>query len=154
MDKTRQLLEDLKCEDPAVREKATMDFWILWHQQEGIELERELNKGTELMDQQNLDEALIALQVLVEKCPDFSEAHNKLATLLFLMGQFDESVKECEEVLRRIPYHFGALNGLGLCLYELKLFEKAILIFQRALEVQPYALINRTYIARCRANLN
>ena len=117
-------------------------------------MERELNEGTELMDQQNLDEALIALQILVEKYPDFSEAHNKLATLLFLMGQFDESVKECEEVLRRIPHHFGALNGLGLCLYELKRFEEAILTFQRALEVQPYALINRTYIARCRANLN
>lgn len=154
MDKTGQLLEDLKCEDPAVREKATRDLWILWHRQEGIELERELNEGTELMDQQKLDDALIAFQILVEKCPDFAEAHNKLATLLFLMGQFDESVKECEEVLRRIPHHFGALNGLGLCLYELKRFEEAILVFQRALEVQPYALINRTYIARCRANLN
>jgi tetratricopeptide (TPR) repeat protein len=154
MDKTVQLLEDLKCEDFALREKATRDLWILWHRQEGIELELELNEGTKLMDQQNLDEALIALQTLVKKCPNFSEAHNKLATLFFLMGQFDEAVKECEEVLRRIPHHFGALNGLGLCLYELKQFEKAILTFQRALEVQPYALINRTYIARCRANLN
>ena len=154
MDKTGQLLEDLKCEDPAVREKATRELWILWHRQEGIELEHELNEVTELMNQQNLDEALIALQILVDKNPDFSEAHNKLATLLFLIGQFDESVKECEEVLRRIPHHFGALNGLGLCLYELKRFEEAILTFQRALEVQPYAMINRTYIARCRANLN
>jgi tetratricopeptide (TPR) repeat protein len=154
MDKTEQLLEDLKCEDPSVREKATREFWVLWHRQEGIDLERELNEGTQLMDQQNFDEALIAFQVLVEKYPDFSEAHNKLATLLFLMGQFDESVEECEEVLRRIPHHFGALNGLGLCLYELKRFEEAILTFQRALQVQPYALINRTYIARCRANLN
>jgi len=154
MDKTGQLLEDLKNEDPAVREKATRDLWVLWHRQEGIELERELNEGTDLMDQQKLDEALIAFQILVEKCPDFAEAHNKLATLLFLMGQYDEAVKECDEVLRRIPHHFGALNGLGLCLYELKRFEEAILAFQLALEVQPYALINRTYIARCRANLN
>jgi tetratricopeptide (TPR) repeat protein len=154
MDKTGQLLEDLKNEDPAVREKATRELWILWHRQEGMELERELNEATELMDQQKQDEALIAFQILVEKCPDFAEAHNKLATLLFLMGQYDEAVKECDEVLRRIPHHFGALNGLGLCLYELKRFEEAILVFQLALEVQPYALINRTYIARCRANLN
>ena len=154
MSKTGQLLEDLKNEDPAIREKATRDLWVLWHRQEGIKLERELNEGTDLMDQQKLDEALIAFQILVEKCPDFAEAHNKLATLLFLMGQFDEAVKECEEVLCRIPHHFGALNGLGLCLYELKRFEEAILAFQLALEVQPYALINRTYIARCRANLN
>ena len=71
MDKTEQLLEDLKCGDPAVREKATRDLWILWHRQEGIELERELNEGTELMDQQKHDDALIALQILVEKYPDF-----------------------------------------------------------------------------------
>ncbi|MBC8288171.1 MAG: tetratricopeptide repeat protein [Nitrospinae bacterium] len=154
MDKTEQYLEDLKSEDPAMREKATRALWILWHRQEGIELEQELNKGTELMDQQKHDDALIVLQILVDKCPDFSEAHNKLATLLFLMGQYDEAVKECEQVLRRIPHHFGALNGLGMCLYELKRFEEAIRIFQRALEVQPYAQINRTYIARCRAGLN
>lgn len=154
MDKTEQLLQDLKSEDPAVREKATRDLWILWHRQEGIELERELNEATDLMDQHKHDEALIAFQDLVDKCPDFAEAHNKLATLLFLMGQYDESVKECEEVLRRIPHHFGALNGLGMCLYELKRFEEAIQVFQRALDVQPYAQINRTYIARCRANLN
>ncbi len=154
MDKTGQYLENLKNEDPDVREKATRDLWILWHRQEGIELERELNEGTELMDQQKQDEALIAFQILVEKCPDFAEAHNKLATLLFMMGQYDEAVKECDEVLRRIPHHFGALNGMGMCLYELKRFEEAILAFKLALEVQPYALINRTYIARCRANLN
>jgi len=154
MDKTGQYLEDLKSEDPETRESATRALWVLWHQQEGAAMEMALNEGTQLMDQQKLDDALIAFQILVEKCPDFAEAHNKLATVLFLMGQYDESVIECEEVLRRIPHHFGALNGLGLCLFELKRFEEAILSFQRALEVQPYALINRTYIARCRANLN
>lgn len=154
MDKTEQYLEDLKSEDPAMRENATRELWQLWHRQEGIELERELNKGTRLMDQQKLDEALIVFQTLVEKCPDFAEAHNKLATVLYLMNQYDESVKECEEVLSRIPHHFGALNGLGMCLYELKRFEEAIRSFQKALEVQPYAETNRQFIAHCRASLN
>ena len=154
MDNTAQLLEELKSEDPATREKATLELWVTWHQQKGIELERELNKGTQLMDQQKHNDALIVLQGLVDKCPDFTEAHNKLATLLCLMGQYDEAVKECEEVLIQIPHHFGALNGLGMCLYELKQFEQSIQVFQRALEIQPYAQVNRTYIARCRANLN
>jgi tetratricopeptide (TPR) repeat protein len=70
------------------------------------------------------------------------------------MGQFEESVKECEEVLRRIPHHFGALNGMGLCLFDLQRHEEAIRCFQKALEIQPYAEINLTYIARCRASLN
>jgi len=91
---------------------------------------------------------------LVERYPDFAEAHNKLATLLFMMDRFEESIKECEEVLRRVPYHFGALNGMGLCLFDLRRYEEAITYFQKALEIQPYAVNNHSYIARCRANLN
>ena len=154
MDKTGQYLEDLKSEAPAVRAKATRGLWILWHAQAGAEMEQELNEATRLMDRQQHEQALAMFQVLVEKCPEFSEAHNKLATLLFIMGQFEESVKECEEVLRRIPHHFGALNGMGLCLFDLQRHEEAIRCFQKALEIQPYAEINLTYIARCRASLN
>lgn len=154
MDKTGQYLEDLKSEDTETRENATKALWVLWHQQEGAAMEMVLNEGTDLMDRKQLDQALEVFLSLIEKCPDFAEAHNKLATLLFLMGRYDEAVIECDAVLRRIPHHFGALNGLGLCLYELRRFEEAILSFQQALEVQPYALINRTYIARCRSNLN
>jgi len=56
--------------------------------------------------------------------------------------------------LRRVPYHFGALNGMGLCLFDLRRYEEAITYFQKALEIQPYAVNNHSYIARCRANLN
>jgi tetratricopeptide (TPR) repeat protein len=154
MDQTEKYLEDLKNEDPSVRESATRALWILWHTQFGAELEKELNDGTELMDNQQPNQALEAFQSLIEKCPEFVEAHNKLATLLFMMGRFEESVKECEEVLRRIPHHFGALNGMGLCLFDLRRYEEAIKYFQKALEIQPYAVNNHSYIARCRGNLN
>ena len=154
MDKTGQYLEDLKSDDPATRENATRGLWILWHGQEGPEMEQELNEATRLMDRQQHDQALEMFRSLVEKCPDFSEAHNKLATLLFIMDQYEESIKECEEVLRRVPHHFGALNGMGLCMFEQHRFEEAIQCFQKALEIQPHAVSNRSYIARCRANLN
>jgi tetratricopeptide (TPR) repeat protein len=154
MDKTAQFLKHLKSEDPATRERATRELWSLWHRQAGIELEQELNEGIELMERQQLDEALIAFQILVDKCPDFPEANNKLATLLYFMEQYEESVEECEKVLLKIPHHFGALNGMGLCLFRLNRFEEAIQSFQKALEIQPYADSNRLYIARCRANLN
>ncbi len=157
MDKTEQYLADLKSEDPSIRENATRGLWILWHSQLGPEMEKELNEGTRLMDRQQHEQALEMFRSLVEKCPGFSEAHNKLATLLFIMGQYEESVKECEEVLRKIQHHFGALNGMGLCLFDLRRYEEAIHCFQsfqKALEIQPHAEINHTYIARCRGLLN
>jgi tetratricopeptide (TPR) repeat protein len=154
MDQTAQYLEDLKSDDPAVRENATRGLWVLWHSQEGSEMEKQLNEATELMDSQKHEQALVAFRTLIEKRPEFSEAHNKLATLLFMMGEFEESIKECEIVLQKIPHHFGALNGRGLCLFDLHRYEAAISCFQKALEIQPHAEINLTYIARCRGNLN
>ena len=154
MDKTERYLQDLKSGDPTTRADATKALWVFWHRQAGAEMERELEEATELMNPQQLDDALIALQSLVEKCPGFPEAHNKLATVLFLLDQYEESVAECEEVLCQVPHHFGALNGMGMCLFELKRFEEAIRAFQKALEIQPYAGINHMFIARCRAGLN
>ena len=154
MDKTEQYLTDLKSEDPSIRASATRALWVFWHGQLGPELEKELNDGTALMDNEQPEKALEIFMSLVERYPDYSEAHNKLATLLFMMDQFEEAVLECEEVLKQIPHHFGALNGMGLCLFDLRRYEEAIVCFQKALQVQPYAKINLTYIARCRANLN
>ncbi|MEC7640818.1 MAG: tetratricopeptide repeat protein [Nitrospinota bacterium] len=154
MDSIGQYLEDLKSKDPTTREKATGELWAFWHRQAGPEMERDLYEGTRLMDHRHLDEALKVFRNLIEKRPDFPEAHNKLATLLFLMGQYEESVKECEETLRMNPHHFGALNGMGMCLFQLHRFEEAIVSFKKALEIQPYAEINGVFIARCRGNLN
>ena len=88
MDRIQQYLESLKSEDSAAREKATRELWALWYRQAGAEMEEELNRGTRLMTHKNLDGALKVFQELIEKRPDFSEAHNKLATLLFLKGQY------------------------------------------------------------------
>jgi tetratricopeptide (TPR) repeat protein len=154
MDPTERYLQNLKSGDPATRADATKALWAFWHRQAGAEMERELDDATKLMNPHQLNDALISLKSLVEKCPEFPEAHNKLATVLFLMCHYEASVAECEEVLRRVPHHFGALNGMGMCLFELKRFEQAIRSFQKALEIQPYAQINHMFIARCRAGLN
>ena len=154
MDQTNKYLEDLKSENPAIRNNATQELWSLWYRQAGPEMERELNLGAELMNSKKFDQALFLFKNLIKKCPEFSEAHNKLATLFFLMDRYEDSVKECEEVLERVPHHFGALNGMGICLFQLGRFEEAVKSFQKALEIQPYAEINRIHIAHCRGRLN
>ena len=56
-------------------------------------------------------------------------------------------------MIQLIPYHFGALHGLGLCLLALGNYQDAIAAFRQALEVQPYALINQKLILECTALL-
>ena len=70
--------------------------------------------------------------------PDYSEAWNKRATVYYLMGEFSQSIADCEEVLKLEPRHFGALSGLGLIYTEMDNPELALDAFTRALKVNPF----------------
>ena len=154
MDITQQYLDDLKDPDPETRKNATQKLWMMRYREAGEEAENMLQTGTEHMNNQRMKDAEEAFNQLLMDYPDFPEAHNKLATLLFLKGRYAQSVSECEETLKMNPNHFGAWNGLGMCLYKLLRYEDAIKCFEKTLKIQPYADINRTYIARCRGKLN
>jgi tetratricopeptide (TPR) repeat protein len=74
---------------------------------------------------------------VIERRPDFAEGWNKRATVLFLMGEHEASLRDCDEVLKRNPKHFGALSGAGQNEAHLGRLERAIDFFQRALAVNP-----------------
>ncbi len=152
--KIQKLLSDLKNTDSATRNHATHELWQIWYRDAGKLAEHELDQGTRLMGENLLDEAGKVFRSLIKNYPDFAEAYNKLATLLFMKGDYSESVFECERTLKLNPHHFGALNGMGMCLFQLARYDEALTCFQKALEIQPYADINREYLARCRGLLN
>jgi tetratricopeptide (TPR) repeat protein len=154
MNLKEKLLHDLKNEDLKKRNQATKALWSMWYREAGGQAESKLSYGTDLMSNKKLDEAEKIFTDLIAEFPDFAEAHNKIATLFYLGGKYLESVDECEIVLSLNPQHFGAWNGMGLCLFSLGNYEEAIQSFQSALGIQPFADINRVYIARCRGNLN
>ncbi len=154
MDETQKLLDALKDSDPEVRSQATQALWRMWFGQAGAEAESTLFQGTQMMNSHRLEEAEAVFMNLIQRHPDFPEAHNKLATVLFLKGDYTGSVVECQRTLKMNPHHFGAWNGMGLCLYQLARYNEALKSFERALTIQPHAHINRKYIARCRGHLN
>jgi len=147
-------LNDLKDEDPHRRARATKDLWNFWYQEAGEEAEKELHKGIKLMDSNELLLAEEHFFNMTKKYPHFPEAQNKLATVLYMLKKYCESVEICKQVTLANPYHFGAWNGSGLCLIQLGRFDEAIKSFEKALEIQPYAEVNAHYIARCRGALN
>jgi len=154
MEKIQHLLDDLQSENPATRNQATGKLWGIWYQEAGDAAENELHRGEELISDNRLDEAEQVFAGLIRNFPDFAEARNKLATLLFLQGKYEDSVAECERTLKMNPHHFGAWNGMGMCLYKLARYEEAIKSFEMACKIQPYADVNRGYIGRCRGKLN
>ena len=154
MNKIEKLLADLHSKIPEQRQSATMALWNSWYLEAGELGELEIQKGVDLMGQKHPEQARIHFESIIEKYPNFAEAHNKLATVLFLMEDYEGAIKECKFTLEMNPNHFGAWHGKGLCLYKIARYSEAIESFKSALEIQPYADINRVYIATCKGNLN
>lgn len=82
--------------------------------------------------------AVDLLDAVIEDYPDYAEAWNQRATLYFFLGDYDKSLADVEETLKREPRHFGALSGqavIYLRLGEEFLARQAIL---EALKYHPY----------------
>ena len=154
MEDVKKLLSDLHSKAPELRNSATMALWDFWYFEAGEVAETYIRKGEDLMSLNKFEEAQSHFEKVIKTYPEFAEAHNKLATVLFLLGDYKNSVNECKVTLKMNPHHFGAWHGMGLCLFKLARYSEAIESFKSALEIQPYANIHRKYIATCMGNLN
>ena len=154
MEDEKKLLSELHSKAPELRNSATMALWDFWYFEAGEVAETYIRKGEDLMSLNKFEEARSHFEQVIKTYPEFAEAHNKLATVLFLLGDYKNSVNECKVTLKMNPHHFGAWHGMGLCLFKLARYSEAIESFKSALEIQPYANINRKYIATCMGNLN
>ncbi len=149
-----QLLANLKEADPAVRDLATQAFWELWFRQKGATGLEQLQRSQALLEAGDAEAAEQLLTQLIEAMPDFAEAWNRRAVLHYVQHSYAEAIRDCEATLRLVPFHFGALHGLGLCYAALGNYRAAIETFHRALEVQPHALINKKLMLECQALLS
>ena len=94
-------------------------------------------------DQEALDEvaAAAAQEFLLRLGLDaFAEGWNKRATVYYLAGEYQKSIADCAEVLKRNPRHFGALAGLGQIYMQLERYDEALVWLRKALEVNPNLL--------------
>ncbi|RUT07544.1 hypothetical protein DSM106972_018040 [Dulcicalothrix desertica PCC 7102] len=147
------LLEDLKNPSESVREHATQKLWRIWFQQKGIHGLEVIDRSQKLLDAGKVAEAELVLNELIQNQPDFAEAWNRRAFLYYTTGRYRESLIDCQKVIDLIPVHFGALHGMGLCYSALGEYQKAIQAFRRAVEIQPFSLINQKLILECMMRL-
>lgn len=92
-------------------------IWTLWMHYPHHRAAEVLDKAVSDIAAQRFDIAETRLASLLRACPNYAEAWNKRATLYYLLGRDDESVKDIHRVLQLEPRHFGALAGLGeICL--------------------------------------
>ena len=124
-------------ETPQESKPFEKQIWQVWMEHESPEISTKLQEGTQAMQAQDFGKALVLFSELTEEAPGFSEGWNKRATVLYLMGRLQESVKDVEQTLNLEPRHFGALSGKGLILMALKDWSGAIEAFEQGLKVHP-----------------
>ena len=148
------LLEDLKNPDEIVRQRATQELWRTWFLQKGMYGWELLQRSQVLFEAGKIIQAEEVLTELINDQQDFAEAWNRRAVLYYTLEQYKKSLDDCEMVIKLNPVHFGALNGMGLCHAALEDYSAAVAAFRRALEIQPYALINQKLILECTTRLS
>jgi tetratricopeptide (TPR) repeat protein len=120
-----------------VRVLADQALWEIWSRSGNQEIARLFEAGTHALTQGRWDDAIAAFTAIVQRDPDFAEGWNKRATAYFLKGEYEKSLADCDEVIKRNPLHYGALSGYGMIYVELDQPARALEYFERALAVNP-----------------
>ena len=89
------------------------------------------------MSRNELTSAHNVFSKAIELDPNWAEAWNKRATVLYLMGNYELSQKDIDEVLKLEKRHFGALSGQGLVQMKLKNYEKALKSYESVKKIYP-----------------
>lgn len=115
-------------------------IWTIWTRYEGEvgEVDALMRQGHVATSSGNLHLAWALYTQAIRLDPDFAESWNRRATVNYLVGSYEQSLEDIDEVLAREPRHFGALSGRGLVLLELGRPEAALDAFEAALAVNPH----------------
>ena len=133
-----KLFNDLKINNTSLSFEAEQKIWKLWSTHPSDQkLTEMLSKGSDLVNNQKLNEAIIIFSKVIDLDPDWAEAWNKRATVLYLIGEYQESQNDIDKVLKLEERHFGALAGQGLVNIQLKNYDKAIMSYEKAKKIYP-----------------
>jgi len=131
------LVQALRDVDSRVRAFAENAMWQVWSRSGDAEADRLFAVGVEQMQARQAEAAVETFTGVIARRPEFAEGWNKRATVYYLLGEYTKSLADCDEVLKRNPYHFGALSGYGMIYLQLDQPTRALEYFERALAVNP-----------------
>jgi len=140
LDKLFSQLKNSKNSSSAqIVEKKIWSIWLIHPSDDrrGFRLTELLIQGSRLMNTGELNKAYELFTKIIATEPDWSEAWNKRATVLYLLNQYQSSLDDIKITLMLEPRHFGALSGQALNYIELKQYEKAIQSYKAAQKIYP-----------------
>jgi tetratricopeptide (TPR) repeat protein len=131
------LAQALRDTDPQVRVEAERAMWQVWSRSGDAEADRLLSVGVQQMNAGTPEAAIDTFSRVIRLHPEFAEGWNKRATVYYLVGDYQKSLSDCDEVMKRNRFHFGALSGYGMIYLQLGLLDKSLAYFEQALQINP-----------------
>ena len=126
-------------------------IWKIWSTHPSQEnLTQLLADGTNLITRHKLNKAYEIFSKVISLDPNWAEGWNKRATVLYILGRYEESQEDINKVLKLEKRHFGALSGQGLVQIELKNYEKAIKSYKEVQKIYPSMQSPKVMIPRLR----
>ena len=133
-----RLFEGLKTKNVDLIYEVEQRIWQIWSTHPSDKkLTAILDKGSILVKNNELSKAINLFTKAINLDPKWAEAWNKRATVLYMIGEFQKSQDDIDQVLKLEKRHFGALAGQGLVNIQLKNYEKAIKSYERAQQIYP-----------------
>ena len=123
-------------------------IWAFWMRQapdaESAEI---MNLAMERRRQYDFAGAVEHLDQLVFRAPDWPEAWNQRATILFMQEKFDESLADVAQVLELEPKHFGALACKAVMFMRQGRIELGQRALREAVGIHPWLSERRMLLA-------
>ena len=133
-----KLFYELKVNKAQVAAIIEQEIWSLWSTHPSDQkLTARLEEGSILVRNQQLIKARDIFTEVINIDQNWAEAWNKRATVFYMLGEFQKSQDDIDQVLALEQRHFGALAGQGLVNIQLKNYEKAIRSYEQAQEIYP-----------------
>tara|TARA_B100000035_G_C20644490_1_gene398131 strand:+ start:9 stop:557 length:549 start_codon:yes stop_codon:yes gene_type:complete len=136
--KLNQLFNDLLISNATSSFEIEQKIWKLWSTHpDDKKLTIMLAEGSNAVNNNQFIKAIEIFTNVINLDPNWAEAWNKRATVLYMVGEYQKSQNDINKVLKLESRHFGALAGQGLVNIKLKNYEKAMKSYKKALEIYP-----------------
>lgn len=125
-------------EDPVVAQMAEHAMWSVWFRSGTPDANHQVCRGTRALGRGDTEHAIEHFSRAIELDPQFAEAYNQRAIANFLLERFEDCVGDCRKAVELMPFHFGALAGLGHCHAHDGRLVPALKCYEKALAINPH----------------
>jgi tetratricopeptide (TPR) repeat protein len=97
-----------------------------------------LQRARKAIGEEEYSDALKILDATITLLPDWAEGWNARATARYLQDDYDGSMADIAQTLKREPRHIGALMGMATILEARGKREQALQIYERVQAIAPH----------------